>query len=280
MLSKGVKLMLLSTLVMTTMQTFVKFVSHIPATEVVFFRAAISLVMSYAMLYRQNVNIWGKPENRPTLWMRGIFGTLALVMVFATFQNMPLASALLLHYLAPIFTALLAAIFLKERIRPIQWFFFLLCFAGIGMIKGFDSRVETLYFVLGIVGALLAAAAYTMIGKLKGKENPVVIVFYFPFVAMPITGLYSYFNWVTPQGTDWLFLLGIGILTQIGQILLTKAYQTDQANKVASANYTGIIYGLLYGFFLFGELFQWEVYVGMGLVLLGVFLNVTYRGKK
>ncbi|MEH0154367.1 DMT family transporter [Limibacter armeniacum] len=277
MLSKGVQYMLLSALVMTTMQTCVKVVSHLPAAEVVFFRASISVVMSYITLRAQKVAIWGKPENRPILWARGVFGTIALVMVFATFQNMPLASALLLHYLAPIFTALLTAIFLKERLYKVQWLFFLMCFAGIFLIKGFDSRVNSLYFMLAVVGALFSAAAYTCIRKLKGNEHPIVIVFYFPFVALPITGLMTIFNWKMPIGDDWIYLLAIGILTQIGQVLLTKAYQAEEAAKVASVNYTGIIYGLAFGFLFFGETYDWMVYIGMALVIVGVLLNVTFK---
>lgn len=275
--SKGVQYMLLSALVMTTMQTCVKLVSHIPAAEVVFFRAVISLVITYVTLKKRKLSLWGKTENRPVLWLRGILGTVALVMVFATFQNMPLGSALLLHYLAPIFTAVFATLILKEKLFKIQWLFFLICLIGVAMVKGFDTRVDTFYFILAILGAITAAGAYICIRKLKGKENPLVIVFYFPFVAMPITGLMSYFDWVTPQGVDWLILLAIGILTQIGQILLTKAYQTEQAAKVASVNYTGIVYGLGFGFFLFGETYNWMVYAGMLLVIIGVIANLEVK---
>lgn len=275
--SKGVQYMLVASFVMTIMQTCVKLVSHIPAVEVVFFRAIISVTISYVMLKKKRIPVWGNPENRKMLWMRGVLGTIALVMIFASFQNMPLGSAVLLHYLAPVFTAILASIFLKEKLFKLQWVFLLICFVGVSMIKGFDTRIDTFYFFVAIGGAIMAAAVYVCIRNLKGKESPYVVVFYFPFVAMPTTGILSYFNWVTPQGWDWLLLLIIGILTQVGQVLLTKAYQAEQAAKVASINYTGIIYGLMIGFFFFGESYNWMVYLGMFLVIFGVIGNLEVK---
>ncbi len=277
-LSPGVRYMLIASLVFSIMNVCVKMVSHIPAIEVVFFRALISLIISYWILRKRKVSVWG--NNKKVLILRGVVGSISLVMLFSTFQNMPLASAVLLHYLSPIFTAVLALLVLKEKIYKVQFFFFAVCFAGIFMIKGFDSRVETLYFLLGIGAAFLAACAYTSIRVLKDSEDPLVIVFYFPLVALPFAGILSIFYWEMPQGWDWLWLLSIGILTQIAQVFLTKAYQAEAAASVASINYIGIIYALLFGFFIFEELYPFQTFFGMLLVVIGVVLNVTFKKIK
>jgi drug/metabolite transporter (DMT)-like permease len=277
-LSPGVKYMLFASFVFSIMNVAVKKVSHIPSVEVVFFRALISLFMSWVYLQRNEIPKWG--NNKKVLLLRGLFGTIALIMVFATFQNMPLASAVVIHYLSPIFTALLALIVLKERLFRVQYLFFALCFLGILLIKGFDFRISSLYFLLGICGAFLAGCAYVSIRVLKESEHPLVIVFYFPLVAMPLTGIISYFFWVTPVGTDWLWLLLVGVLTQIAQVYLTKAYQVETAAVVANVNYVGIFYALIFGYIFFGETFSNEVIGGMMLVLAGVLLNVSFKKIK
>lgn len=277
-LSPGIRYMLFASFVFAFMNVAVKKVSHIPSVEVVFFRAVVSLIMSWGYLKRNNIPVLG--NNRKVLFLRGLYGTIALVMVFATFQNMPLASAVVVHYLSPIFTALLALWLLKENVYKVQYLFFALSFIGIFMIKGFDSRVETLYFVLGVLGAFFGGLAYTSIRKLKDSEHPLVIVFYFPLVALPIAGLGSAFVWVTPIGTDWLWLLAVGVLTQIAQVYLTKAYQIEAAANVASANYIGIFYALGFGYFIFGESFNSQVILGMALVLAGVILNISFKRIK
>lgn len=278
LLSPGVRYMLIASLVFSLMNVCVKKLAHIPAIEVVFFRAVISLFMSWWILKRRRVSIWG--NNKKVLILRGVLGTVSLVMLFATFQNLPLASAVVLHYLSPIFTAFLALIILKEKLFKVQYLFFALCFLGIFLIKGFDTRVDTFYFILGIVAAIGAACAYTSIRVLKDSEDPLVIVFYFPLVALPFAGIITSFYWVMPQGMDWVWLISIGILTQIAQVFMTKSYQAEAAASVASVNYIGIIYALLFGFFLFGETFSLQVFGGMLLVLVGVVLNVSFKRIK
>lgn len=278
-IDNGVKQMLLAAFVMTSMQLIVKAIPEIPPQEVVFFRALTSLILSYITLKRAKIYLWGK--NKLLLLLRGLFGTVSLILVFASFQNLPLATAVVLQNLAPLFTALFAMLFLKQPLKPIQFFFLAISIVGVVFIKGFDPRVDPLYLTIAITGAIGSAAAYTVIGKLKGKENPVVVVFYFPFVAVPIAGVWSYFNWVTPSSISvWVALLSIGILSQIGQVLLTKAYQSDDdALTVSSMSYTSVIYGALYGMYFFGEFFNTEVIIGMGFVIFGTLLNLVYKSR-
>jgi drug/metabolite transporter (DMT)-like permease len=262
------------------MNVLVKMLPHIHAVEIVFFRAIISLVITSFILIRSKISPWG--SNRKILILRGVFGTAALVLFFYTLQVMPLASSLVIHYLSPIFTTLIALLFLREKLGKWQWVFFLISFLGILVVKGFDARIEWFDLLAGIGAALLSGAAYNCIRKLKFSEDSHVIIFYFPLIAMPITLLMSWlvFGWVQPHGWDWVILLGIGILTQVAQFLLTRAYQSESANQVAGVSNLGIIYGLGFGWLFFGELFDWKVLLGMMLVMFGVVANLLVPKKK
>ena len=270
--------MLLATLIFTCMNVLVKLVPHIPAIEIIFFRSVISLVMSYAVLKSQEVPVFG--NNKKLLLMRGGTGALALVCYFITLQNIPLASAVTLQYLSPVFTTILGIFLVKEKVSPLQFLFFALAFVGVFVIKGIDPRVTNLYLLLGIGAGFFAGLAYNIIRKLNTTEHPLVIVFYFPLVTLPLTGMYVWMNWVQPQGIEWLYLGLIGVLTQFAQYFMTKAYQLEELNKVASLNYIGIIYALAFGYLVFEESFHPLSYLGMLLVLLGVLLNVWYKRKK
>ncbi|MEM8966571.1 MAG: DMT family transporter [Bacteroidota bacterium] len=276
--SPGVRYMLLATFLFACMNVLVKLVSHIPAVEAVFFRSLISLVMSYTVLRAQGVNMWG--NNRKWLIARGAFGAVALVLYFTLLQNIPLATAITLQFLSPIATAVLGMLLLREKIWTWQWFFFLITFLGMLVISGFETRMEPVHLLMGILAAVGSGMAYTIIRKLNHSEHPLVIVLYFPLVTLPITGILSAFQWVMPQGMDWLILLGIGILTQFAQYFMTKSYQAEEVSKVANLNYLSIIYALLFGFFFFGETFNVLTYLGMVLVITGVVLNVWYKQKK
>ena len=270
--------MLLATFLFSCMNALVKFVPHIPAVEIVFFRSLVSLVMSYVVLKSQRVYVWG--NNRKLLIARGLTGAVALVLYFVLLQQIPLAAAVTLQFITPIFTAILGVVLLRERMRIWQWAFFGVSFGGMLIINGFDARIATVHLLMGVIAAVGAGLAYTIIRKLNYSEHPLVIMLYFPLVTLPITGIYSTFHWEMPHGWDWVFLLGVGILTQFAQYFMTKSYQAEEVSKVASLNYLSIVYALSMGFIFFGETFNFMTYAGMALVVAGVLLNVWYKQRR
>lgn len=270
--------MMLATFIFAIMNVFVKYLPNIPAIEIILFRSIVSFFMSGIVLKAKGIPLLGK--NRKILFFRGITGALALMMFFTTLQHIPLASAVTLMFLGPIFTTIIGIWLVKEKVIPVQWFFFALSFAGILMIKGYDPRISPLMALLGLGAAFFSGLAYNMIRKLKTSEHPLVIIFYFPLVTLPIVGIYSVFHWVQPVGWEWALLLGVGVLTQIAQYFMTLAYQTEELSKVANINFIGVIYALGFGFFLFDETFNVLTYLGMACVMAGVVLNVWIKFKK
>lgn len=279
MISKGVAYMLLATFIFSVMNVMIKYLPNIPAIEIILFRSIVSFVMSGVALKAKKIPLLGK--NRKILFIRGLAGALALMMFFTTLQEIPLASAVTLMFLGPIFTAILGIWVVKEKVNPVQWIFFAISFAGIVMIKGFDTRISVEMALLGIGAAFFSGVAYNMIRKLKTSEHPLVIIFYFPLVTLPIVGIYSAFNWVMPQGyEEWLLLIGIGVLTQLAQYYMTKSYQSEELAKVANINFIGILYALGFGYVLFEETFNILTYLGMTAVMVGVVLNIVFKQRK
>lgn len=274
-ISPGVRYMLLATLTFTVMKVCVKLIPHIPAIEIIFFRSIVSVAISYYFLSRQKVSVWG--NNKPVLLLRGITGAIALFTYFSLLQQIPLATAATLQYLAPIFTAILGIFLVKEQVSTVQWLFFLVSFLGVIVVQGFDPRISTIHLIMGIGTSVFMGLAYNFVRKLKNTEHPLVIIFYFPLVMLPFAGIWSGFVWVQPGGWDWLILLLVGIFTQIAQFFMTKSYQTEELNKVSILNYIGIIYALGFGWLFFDETFNSMTYLGMGLVLVGVVANVIFK---
>jgi len=276
-LSQGVRFMLLASFVFVLMKVFVKYIPHIPAIEIILFRAIISLGISFYFLKKQRVNIWG--NNKPILIARGISGAIALMLYFSLLQEIPLATASTLQYLAPIFTAVIGIFLVGEKVRKVQWFFFGLSFIGILVIQGFDARISNTHLLVGISASVFMGLAYNFIRKLKTNEHPLVIIFYFPLVILPVAAIWTSFVWVQPEGWDWLYLILVGLTTQVAQFFMTKAYQKEELSKISILSYISIIYSLLFGYLLFDETFNLVTYLGMGLVLLGVVLNVIWKTR-
>lgn len=277
-MSKGVLYMLIATFVFTLMKVFVKLVPHIPAIEIILFRSIISFGISLFFLKRQKVVVWG--NNRKVLLGRGLAGAIALMIYFSLLQQIPLATASTLIYLSPIFTTVIGIFLVNEKIKPIQFAFFGLSFLGILVIQGFDPRIDFIHLIMGIMAAFFMGLAYNFIRRLKTSEHPLVIIFYFPLVMLPISTIWSAMVWVQPIGYDWLVLIAVGVCTQIAQFFMTKSYQHEELNRVSILSYISIVYSLVFGYFLFDESYDWVVYGGMVLVLLGVICNVLLNKKE
>lgn len=267
--------MLLSTLAFAVMNVFLKMVSHLPSMEIVLFRCLVSLIICLYMIKQANEDWRG--SNRKLLLARGIFGTLALFTFFKTLGEMPLGTAVTIQYLSPIFTTIIAVFFLHERVKSIQWLFFLISFAGVFIIKGFDSEISFSTFLFGVSSAIFSGFAYNMVRSLKGKEHTMVVVLHFQLVGVVAGFLFTIFNWVTPSPLEWFYMLMIGLCTQIGQVQLTKALQMEKVANVTILNYLGVIYALFFSFTIFGETYPRTAIAGIFLVMIGIVLNFFYQ---
>ena len=269
--------MLISSFAFSLMQVCVKMLSGFPVTELVLFRSIVSLVLSLVVVWRLRISPFG--NQKKYLILRGVFGVIALSMFFYTLQQMPIATAITIQYLSPIFTSLFAIWILREPMKTRQWLFFAISFSGILVMKGLNNDIKTEFLVIGVIASIFAGLAYNMIRKVKDTDHSVVVVLYFPLIAIPVMTVFSLNYWKTPVGIEWLILLLMGIFTQIAQVYMTKAWQTAEANKVASLKYVGILFALFFDFAIFDILPVWGTLIGIGLVLLGVVFNVKFKGK-
>ncbi len=256
-----------------------------PAHELVLARSVISFAISFVIIRRKALPFFG--NNKKWLLIRGIAGTIALTIFFYTIHNLPLAVASTIQYLSPIFTVIFAIILLKERVKLLQWFFIGLAFIGVSFIaisKFYDvpeigEQISFFWLGMGIIAAVFSGIAYTAIMKLRNTDAPITIVMYFPMVATPLMIILCLFEFTTPQGIEWLFLLIIGIFTQFAQIMLTKALHEGSASLIMPFQYLGAIYSYLIGFFLFDERLSYLIDLGIVLIVVSVIINVLLRNK-
>ena len=278
LITPGVKHMLLSTFCFALMNAMVKKLSYLPTMELVFFRCAIASAIGFALLKKQQVSWIG--TNRKLLFFRGLFGTVALYTFFLTLQKMPMGTAVAIQYLSPIFTTIFAVYILREKVKPIQWLFFLISFSGVLVIKGFDPRISAVMLAVGLLSSVFSALAYNMVRSLKQKEHPLVVVLHFQLFGAIVGAFFLAYEYKSPAFTDWIYLILIGIVTQLGQYYLTKSLQAEKIAKVSILNYLGIIYALFFGWWLFDEHQHLSTLFGILLVVGGVVINILIANKK
>ncbi|MHA2875851.1 DMT family transporter [Vibrio campbellii] len=280
MIPIGVRFMVLSAFGFALMSATVKHVSlhGIPVFEIVAARALVSLVISYLDVKRKGISVWG--NNKPLLFARGAVGTMALMCVYYSVTTLPLAEATIFQYIHPVFTALLAVFFLKERIQSSTFICIALCLLGVYvMVKpetGPDAEHALPMFsvMIAILGAFGSSIAYVIVRKLSQTEDSSVIIFYFPLVALPASILLIGDQFIMPDLYLTMMLVLVGVFTQIGQLGLTKAMQTQEAGKASAYSYVQIIFSVVLGIVFFGELPSAWTYLGGALIVTGALINV------
>jgi drug/metabolite transporter (DMT)-like permease len=257
--------------------------SKFPPHEIVLFRSIISFTISAYLLKRKKLSIFG--NNKKWLIIRGSSGMIALTIFFYTIHHLPLAIASTLQYLAPIFTLLISIPILKEKTKPLQWFFVFTALLGVLIIGYSNSQNITInkeiiqwkWVILGIVSAMFSGLAYVSVVKLKATETPLNIVIYFPMISLPFLFLWSLFDFVIPKGMEWIYLLLLGVFTQIAQVSMTKGFMYGDISVISPFQYLGSIYAIIIGTFLFDENLEFITYVGILLILISVILNIVVK---
>ena len=281
----GPRYMMISALSFAFMAALVKEAGQlgIPLLQIIFVRAVISVVLSLADIRRARVHPLG--HRRLLLLARGVSGFLALTGVFYALIHLSMAQATVLQYLHPVFTAVLAFLFLAERPTSATLACITLSLLGLACIvspywSGPDNAGAALWPVLaGLGGAFGSGVAYTLVRKLVATEHPSVIVLYFPLVCLPGTLLLGGGDFIWPTAAGWWVLIGVGCFTQFGQLALTKAMQLDAASRVTSLSYVQIIFAAVLGWLFFGEIPTQTTFLGGGLILLGAVVSAWMQPR-
>ncbi len=252
---------------------------RIPVTELVFFRSIFSLSITRVMMIREKIYPWGL--NKKLLLIRGLIGTGALLCVFKAIESLPLAAATIIQYTYPIFTAFFAWLLLREHTNKRIFIAIILGWIGIQIVvqplwmNATNNQLTIISIITALTGALLTALAYITVRKLSETENKLVIVFYFPLVSIPITIPFLIEQFIFPTSVEWLYILGIGVFTQLGQLLITKGLSLMPAAYAGAINYTQVLFATIWGVLIFSEALNIYILVGAAFVLSATLITLS-----
>ena len=217
------------------------------------------------------------------LLTRGLAGSLALLCFFEAVTRLPLASATVLQYTYPTFTAAAAWILLAEPLRRRIGLAVAVGWIGVVLViqpQWIGDGMTTLALIpvlLGLAGALCTALAYVCVRKLSVSEHPLVIILYFPLVSIPISLPGVIQQGVMPSGLDWLWLIGVGVLTQLGQIWVTRGLSCLPAARATSLNYVQVVFAATWGWIWFHETVNVLTLAGAALVLMASCISISAK---
>ena len=258
--------------------------NRIPIYELVFFRSLLSLLITSLIINKRNINPWG--ENKPLLILRGLLGTIALICIFYAIRNMPLNISTVIQYTYPIFISIFAGILLNEKITKNIFLAVITGWLGIliilnpSQLSNLNVQLNDLTIAIAFLGSISTSLAYITVKKLSLTEDIFIIIKYFPLISIITLSPVVFINWVTPNISDLVWIIGIGIFTQAGQTFLTIGLKILPATEAASINYFQVFFGSLWGIFFFSEIININFLIGSLLVLLGTIISTSKKLKK
>ncbi len=258
--------------------------NRIPIYELVFFRSLLSLFITSLIINKKKLNPWGK--KKPLLILRGILGTIALVCIFYAIKNMPLNISTVIQYTYPIFISIFAGILINEKITKnliiasITGWLGILIILNPYQLSSLNIELDIFTVLIAFIGAITTALAYITVKKLSLTEDIFIIIKYFPLISLITLSPVVFFNWVTPNMNDLIWIIGIGMFTQAGQTFLTIGLKKLQTSEAARINYLQVLFGSLWGILFFNELININFIVGAVFVLLGTIISTSKKLKK
>ena len=252
--SKAVIYMIISALAFAFMSAMVKLSGELPVMEKVLFRNLISLFVAFISLRKSNKPMFGKRENQKYLLARALLGFSGVILNFYAISKLSLADSSMLNKLSPFFITFFAIIFLKEKFTPIKGISMVVVFIGALLVIKPQWNLSVIPALAGFISAALAGSAYTIVRFLKDRENPSTIVFYFSFISVVGTIPFVLMNYKPMNFIQFIYLISTGIFAAIAQFALTYSYKYAPASEVAVYNYTNIVFSIIIGFFIWGEI--------------------------
>jgi drug/metabolite transporter (DMT)-like permease len=271
---RGITFMIGATVMFAISNALSKWIVAIyPVGEVMFSRSLTSLIVCSAfMLPVTGLSVFATKRPRDHI-ARGASQAISQTFTVLAFSLMPLAGATAINFSAPLFSVLISVLWLKERAGAARWGTLLAGFAGVLIVvkPGADS------FQLGALFALANAVMYGSVtvavrGMSKTESANTLLMWQMVTLAVFHSFLLVFgFRWPTPQHA--VLLVSSGIANAAAQYLWTKALHAAPATAVSPFYYFLLVWSMLLGFLVWGDVPTISLLVGSGIVVAsGLFL--------
>ena len=274
--------MLISTILGALNGAVAKFLTdYMDPLEIVFYRNLLGVIIILFTFKKFSVAFDGSKIH--LLFLRGLFGALAMALFFYTIATIPLGEAVILNKTSPFFVTILAYYLMNEKINLRTFFALIIGFLGIIFImKPFGIEVSFEHF-LGVLGGFFAAAAYATIKKIKDIYDARVIMLSFMGVGMMIPVLLYLFTplvefKVHTEIIVWILLGLMAVISTGSQYFLTRAYSMSKASIIGVVSYANIPFAIGFGIALGDSLPDMFTFIGIVLIVFGGIL-VSKKAK-
>lgn len=207
--------------------------------------------------------------------LRSVFNLATMITFYFALKMMPLADTMAITFATPLFLTALSVVLLREQVGWRRWSAVIVGFVGVLLILQPSGEGVAAGALLALVSAFLYALTLITSRQLSTTEPSHTILFYYSVGVLTMTGLAGLlgesdllpsWQWAPLRATDlWIFAL-VGVAGSFGQYFLNQAFRYGEVSFLAPIEYTGLLWGILYGLVLWGEVPSWIMLAGAAIV--------------
>lgn len=251
----GALLVSCAALMFASMGVLIRFASDtLPNEVVVFFRNLFGLLVLLPLVWRQGISHSLKTAYPLLHLVRSLCGLAAMYCFFYALANMPLASAVLLNFTAPLFIPFIAMLWLKESVDSTVAAAIIVGFIGVLFVLKPGSGLYSQVALIGLASGAFAAVAMVSLRHLSHTEPPFRVVVFYGITCTAVSSIPLLWSWQTPGVQELLQLAGAGTFATAGQYLLSKGYAYAPAAQIGPFTYTSVVFAAGYGWFFWQEI--------------------------
>ena len=285
MLSKnqlGFLYMFLSICAFSLMDVIVKWSVDYPIGQVLFFRGFFGIIFYFFIIPRERLHNFYKTQRPGLHALRCTSGLIALVAIFIALRELPLATVVSISFAAPIFTTILSIFLLSEKVGLYRWLAVIIGFVGILVITEPGISELNIYYIFPIIFCLGLSYVAITIRQLSSTEPVWLISFYFSLSIMLLSFLTLPSGWVYPSFEDFVLLSFVGIFGGVANLWLSQSYKYSEVSLVTPLKYLALVFAIVFGYFIWGEVPTIKTLVGALLVIIStliIFRREIYKKK-
>ena len=271
---RGIVCMVIATILFTGASAASKWLVAIyPVGEVLCLRSFASLIAGGAMILPVS-GLSAFVTHRPLDHLaRGLSQSISQLCLLLAFSLMPLAGAVAINFSAPLFAALVSIIWLKEPAGFVRGGALVIGFVGVLIVTNPGTNSLTLGALFALTNAVMYGTVTVAVRGMTRTESANTLVMWQLAVLAFFHSFLLLFGWRSPSAIDAAMLFGTGFTNAIGQWFWTKALQFAPAPAVTPFYYLMLVWALMFGFFIWGDIPSASLLVGSAIVVMtGLFL--------
>jgi drug/metabolite transporter (DMT)-like permease len=248
---------------------------ELEGVQIALFRGFFSVLFLIPVMVTGRVRPWKSKRIQGHFW-RTLRGTLSMVLGFYALAMLPLADATALAFSQPLFSVVLGAAVLHEKVRWRRWTATLVGFAGVLIMVRPGAGTLQPGAIVALCNAMSVAISVLLVRRLSASESPLMILTQFAlFSTLFLIGPAIWF-WKWPTAFGWALAVGVSLTATLGQYVWVQAFAHGEMSAVAPFDYLRLPFAVFVGWLIWGEMPVIWTYVGAAVVIASA-LYIAYR---